>query len=116
MRFNETSKEAKLRSLIKNLVREEISEARARTGVGGRRSAEEKGEVYGVANPDSRYGGDMLAVDVVRRGEDIEIERILGYESGKPVAIDNARSREMIKRQIKNGEAEKLDVPFMART
>lgn len=103
---------------LRNIIREELSklsEAPARTGVGGRRSASGQGEVYGVVDPRSRYGGDMLAVDVVRRGGKIEIERVLGYSSGNPVDIRSRSDMEMIKRQIENGEAEKLNVPFMAQ-
>ena len=106
--------ESKLRSIIREELRS-LTETPARTGTGGRRAAEGKGEVYGVKDPTSRYGGDMLAVDVVRRGGKIEIERVLGYSSGKPVDLRDPTAYDVIKRQIQSGEAEKLDVPFMAQ-
>lgn len=106
--------ESKLRSIIREEL-SRLSEAPARTGTGGRRSAKGKGEVYGVPDPTSRYGGDMLAVDVVRRGDEISIERVLGYSSGKPVDLRDPTAYDMIKKQIRQGEAEKLDVPFMAQ-
>jgi hypothetical protein len=106
--------ETKLRSIIREEL-QKLSEMPARTGVGGSITADEQGEVYGVKDPRSRYGGDMLAVDVVRRGGKISIERVLGYSSGKPVDIRSQTDMEMIKRQIENGEAEKLNVPFMAQ-
>ncbi len=106
--------EKKLRSIIREEL-QSLTEAPARTGVGGRRSAEGQGEVYGVQNPNSRYGGDMLAVDVVRRGDEISIERVLGYSSGRPVDLRDPTAYEVIKDRIRNGKAEKLDVPFMAQ-
>ena len=106
--------EDKLRSIIREEL-QKLSEAPARTGTGGRRAAEGRGEVYGVADPTSRYGGDMLAVDVVRRGDEISIERVLGYSSGKPVDLRDPNAYDMIKKQIRRGKAEKLDVPFMAK-
>jgi len=106
--------ETKLRSIVREEL-QRLSEMPARTGTGGRRAAKGKGEVYGVKDPRSRYGGDMLAVDVVRRGGKISVERVLGYSSGKPADIRSQSDMEMIKRQIENGEAEKLDVPFMAK-
>jgi len=105
--------ETKLRSII----REELSklaEAPARTGVGGRRSAEGRGEVYKLPNPNSRHGErEPLAVDIVRRGDRISVERILGFSSGRPVRgeIDD----EWVKRQIQRGNAEKIDAEFMAQ-
>lgn len=98
---------------LRKIIREELSEMDARTGTGGRRTADQRGEVYRVPNPNSRHGErEPLAVDVVRAGDRIRIERVLGFSSGRPVRgeVDD----EWIKNQIRRGNAEKLNVEFMA--
>lgn len=90
-----------------------LDEVKARTGTGGRRSmGQGKGKVFKVGNPNSRYGGDSLAVDArVKPNGDVEVLRVLGFSSGKPPAgnID----KDFIRRQIEKGDAKELDVPFM---
>lgn len=99
---------------IKNNFLRPVNELEARTGTGGRRSMDQgKGKVFKVGNPNSRYGGDSLAVDArVMPNGDVEVLRILGFSTGKPPKgnID----KNFIARQIKQGEAEELNVPFMA--
>lgn len=102
---------------LRNIIREELkklTEAPARTGTGGRRTAEGQGEVYKVPNPNSRHGErEPLVVDVVRKDDRISIERVLGFSSGRPPRGE-VRD-DWIEKQIRRGNAEKLDVPFMAK-
>ena len=100
---------------IKNNFLRPLDEVKARTGTGGRRSMDQgKGKVFRVKNPNSRYGGDSLAVDaIVKPDGDVEVVRILGFSTGNPPAgnIDT----EFIERLIARGEAEEMPgIEFMA--
>lgn len=100
---------------IKNNFLRPLDEVKVRTGTGGRRSMSQgKGKVFRVKNPNSRYGGDSLAVDaIVKPDGDVEVVRILGFSTGKPPAgnIDT----EFIERLIARGEAEEMPgIEFMA--
>jgi hypothetical protein len=93
-----------------------VNEVKARTGVGGRRKmGDGEGKVFRVANPNSRYGGDDLAVDaIIEPDGEVEIVRVLGFSTGKPPAgnIDH----DTIERMIARGDAEEMPgIKFMAQ-
>lgn len=100
---------------IKNNFLRPLDEVKARTGTGGRRSmGQGKGKVFRVKNPNSRYGGDSLAVDaIVKPDGDVEVVRILGFSTGKPP--EGNVDQDFIERLIARGEAEEMPgIEFMA--
>lgn len=92
-----------------------VNELRAKTGVGGMRTAEKQGKVFRVGNPNANNarGDASLAVDAVVQGDDVEVVRILGLGTGKP-PDPPVRNVDFIEREIARGNAEEIDVPFMA--